>query len=71
VGPGALTQDEATGKIDLSTGERDGERSTARANVALVVSAVLGDGSTVGKKIDFSDGHTMISDALGTLGAQV
>jgi putative NADH-flavin reductase len=64
VGPGALTEEEATGRIDVSTGERDGDRRTSRANVALVVSAVLDDPSTVGKKIDFSDGHTLIADAL-------
>ncbi|MFF0990180.1 SDR family oxidoreductase [Kocuria nitroreducens] len=64
VGPGALTEDEATGRIDVSTGERDGEHRTSRANVALVVSAVLDDPSTIGKTIEFSDGHTPIPDAL-------
>lgn len=64
VGPGALTEEEATGRIDVSTGERDGDHQTSRANVALVVAAVLDDPSTVGKKIDFSDGHTPIPDAL-------
>lgn len=64
VGPGALTKEEATGRIDVSTGERDGDHQTSRANVALVVAAVLDDPSTVGKKIDFSDGHMPIPDAL-------
>ena len=64
VGPGALTEDEATGRIDVSTGEREGEHRTSRANVALVVAAVLDDPSTIGKTIEFSDGHTPISDAL-------
>lgn len=64
VGPGALTEEEGTGRIDVSTGERDGDHQTSRANVALVVAAVLDDPSTVGKKIDFSDGHTPIPDAL-------
>ena len=64
VGPGALTEDEATGRIDVSAGERDGEHRTSRANVALVVAAVLDDPSTIGKTIEFSDGHTPISDAL-------
>jgi uncharacterized protein YbjT (DUF2867 family) len=64
VGPGALTEDEASGKIDVSTGERDGEHRTSRANVALVVAAVLDDPSTIGKTIEFSDGHTLIADAL-------
>ncbi|HST70903.1 MAG TPA: SDR family oxidoreductase [Kocuria rosea] len=68
VGPGALTEDEASGKIDVSAGERDGERKTSRANVALVVGAVLDDPSTVGRKIDFSDGDTLISEALEVLG---
>lgn len=64
VGPGALTEDEATGRIDVSTGERDGEHRTSRANVALVVAAVLDDPSTIGKTIEFSDGHTLIAEAL-------
>lgn len=64
VGPGALTEEEATGRIDVSTDERDGDRQTSRANVAHVISAVLDDPSTVGKKIDFSDGNTLITDAL-------
>lgn len=64
VGPGALTEDEATGRIDVSEGERDGEHRTSRANVALVVAAVLDDPSTIGKTIEFSDGHTLITEAL-------
>ena len=64
VGPGALTEDEATGRIDVSAGERDGEHRTSRANVALVVAAVLDDPSTIGKTIEFSDGGTLIADAL-------
>ncbi|KUG60129.1 MULTISPECIES: SDR family oxidoreductase [Kocuria] len=64
VGPGALTDDEASGKIDASGGEREGEHETSRANVALVVSAVLDDPSTIGKTIEFSDGGTLISEAL-------
>ncbi|GAA1772372.1 SDR family oxidoreductase [Kocuria aegyptia] len=64
VGPGVLTEDEASGRIDVSTGEREGEHRTSRANVALVVAAVLGDPSTIGKTIEFSDGSMLISDAL-------
>ncbi|MEB2527606.1 SDR family oxidoreductase [Kocuria rosea] len=64
VGPGALTEDEATGRIDVSASERDGEHRTSRANVALVVAAVLDDPSTIGKTIEFSDGHTLITEAL-------
>ena len=64
VGPGALTLDEASGKIALGTAGRGEARETSRANVALVVSAVLDDPSTIGKKIDFADGDTLISQAL-------
>jgi uncharacterized protein YbjT (DUF2867 family) len=64
LGPGALTTDEATGKISLGTLGRGDERKTSRGNVALVVSAVLDDPSTIGKTIDFCDGDTLISDAL-------
>ena len=68
VGPGALTEDEASGRIDVSTGARDGDRKTSRANAALVIAAVLDDPSTIGKKIDFSDGDTLVSEALEHLG---
>ncbi|WP_309125710.1 SDR family oxidoreductase [Kocuria sp.] len=65
VGPGALTLEEATGAIDVPAGgERDGERRTSRANVALVVAAVLDDPATIGRRIDFSDGDTPIREAL-------
>ncbi|MFI7482517.1 SDR family oxidoreductase [Kocuria sp. M1R5S2] len=64
LGPGALTTEEATGKISLGTRGRDEERKTARGNVALVVSAVLDDPSTIGRTIDFCDGDTLITDAL-------
>lgn len=66
LGPGALTLEEATGKIDVADGgEREGEQHTSRANVALVAAAVLDDPSTVGRTIDFSDGGTLIAEALG------
>lgn len=68
VGPGALTEEEATGRISLGTLGRGEERSTSRANVALVVSAVLDDPSTIGAKIDFSDGDVLITDALEVQG---
>lgn len=64
VGPGALTEDEASGTIDVSPAQGDGGHPTSRANVALVVSAVLDDPSTIGKTIEFSDGGTLIADAL-------
>lgn len=64
LGPGALTEDEATGKIALGPLGRDEERRTSRANVALVVSAVLDEPSTIGRTIEFCDGDTLVSEAL-------
>ncbi|MFI7579960.1 SDR family oxidoreductase [Kocuria sp. M1N1S27] len=64
VGPGALTDDEGTGTIEVPTGDREGDHKTSRANVALVIAAVLDDPSTIGKTIEFSDGSTLIADAL-------
>lgn len=68
LGPGALTEEEATGRISLGTLGRGEERRTSRANVALVAAAVLDDPSTVGRTVDFSDGDTLISEALAAPG---
>lgn len=64
VAPGRLTVDEASGKIDVVSGEPDGEHPTSRANVARVVAEVLADPSTAGGMIEFSDGETLITQAL-------
>jgi uncharacterized protein YbjT (DUF2867 family) len=60
LGPGRLTLDAATGRIEL--GEGKGEVS--RADVALVVAAALADDSTIGRTIDFNNGDVPIAEAL-------
>lgn len=70
LGPGKLTEGETSGMItvdpDVEAEESAGD--TARGNVALVAAAVLAaPGSTVGRKIDFADGNTVITEALEDL----
>jgi uncharacterized protein YbjT (DUF2867 family) len=60
LGPGRLTLDAATGRIEL--GEGKGEVS--RADVALVVAAALADDSTIGRTLDFNNGEVPIAEAL-------
>jgi uncharacterized protein YbjT (DUF2867 family) len=60
LGPGRLTLDAATGRIEL--GEGKGEVS--RADVALVVAAALADDSTIGRTLDFNNGDVPIAEAL-------
>ncbi|MBD2761710.1 SDR family oxidoreductase [Kocuria sp. cx-116] len=68
LGPGKLTDDETTGMITTKPGEGENAANTARGNVALVAAAVLADpDTTVGKKIDFADGDTVITEALAEL----
>lgn len=62
LGPTALSSDEPTGEITVTT--RRGDSTVSRANVARVIRAVLRDPSTVGKAIPFVDGKTMIGDAV-------
>jgi uncharacterized protein YbjT (DUF2867 family) len=60
LGPGALTEEPATGEIsvDPSSGE------TSRGNVALVAAAVLETPETVGRFVPFANGSTAIGEAL-------
>lgn len=67
LGPGALTLEKPSGVINPTpAAERvSGESGeTSRANVALVVSAVLERPDTILRTIEFSDGHVPISEAL-------
>lgn len=61
VRPSALTDDEATGAIDVHAGKGT---SVSRGNVAAVVASVVGRSDLNGKTISFNDGSTHISDAL-------
>jgi uncharacterized protein YbjT (DUF2867 family) len=60
LGPGRLTLDAATGRIELGKGKG----KVSRADVALVVAAALGDDSTIGRTIDFNNGDIPIAEAL-------
>ena len=62
LGPGRLTLEEPTGKIDVTTDPKAPD--TSRANVARVIAAVLADDSTIGKAIPFTDGDTEIAEAV-------
>ena len=60
LGPGHLTLEPATGRIELGSGKGE----VSRADVALVVAATLADDSTVGRTIDFNNGDIPIAEAL-------
>lgn len=61
LGPSALTLEEGTGRIDVTSSESD---QVSRANVAEVIAQVLVDDSTVGRTILFNDGDTPIAEAV-------
>jgi uncharacterized protein YbjT (DUF2867 family) len=60
LGPGRLTLDTPTGKIVLAQGKGE----VSRADVALVVAAVLADDSTARRTIEFNNGDIPIAAAL-------
>jgi len=60
LGPGSLTLEPATGRIEVGSGKG----RVSRADVALVAAAVLAADSTVGWTIDFNNGDVPITEAL-------
>lgn len=64
LGPGRLTLDEPTGKIDVVTGAAGRDHAVSRADVAAVAAAVLADETTSGRTIGFRNGHTPIVGAV-------
>lgn len=60
LGPSRLTMEPATGRIAIG----EGKGTVSRADVALVIAAVLQDDSTIGRTIDFNNGEVPIADAL-------
>lgn len=62
LGPGTLTTDEPSGRIEVGRFAQDTQ--TSRANVAQVIAAVLADESTIRRTIDFRDGDTEIATAV-------
>lgn len=67
LGPGQLTDDEASAKITTEPGDGEDASNTSRGNVARMAAAVLEAPKTAGRKIDFADGDTPISEVLGSL----
>ncbi len=62
LGPGALTTDPGTGKIEVSdTPKQD---SVPREDVAHVAAVVLGELGTVDRTIQFNSGETPIAEAI-------
>ena len=62
LGPSTLTQEVASGRIDVGADLPPGEVS--RENVARVIAAVLPKPSTIGRFIEFNDGRTPIDEAV-------
>jgi hypothetical protein len=60
LGPGRLTLEPATGRIAIA----EAKGQVSRADVALVVAAVLADDATIGRTIEFNNGHVGIAAAL-------
>ncbi len=61
LGPGTLTNNAATGTIDVDAENGD----TSRGNVALVAAQALQSPSTVGQFIRFVDGDTPVLEVFG------
>lgn len=67
LGPGRLTLDEPTGRIDVvaaTSGGDSGDSAVSRADVAAVVAATLADDTTTGRTIGFRNGATPIAEAI-------
>jgi len=62
LGPSALTQAAASGRIDVGANLPPGDVS--RENVAQVIAAVLAKPATIGRFIEFNDGQTLIEEAV-------
>ncbi|MET4676962.1 MULTISPECIES: SDR family oxidoreductase [unclassified Luteibacter] len=65
LGPGTLTSDDASGRIDLVEGPSSAGDKTSRANVAWAIASVLKGDTAVGKTLRFIDGDTPIEASLG------
>ncbi len=66
LGPGRLTLEPATGRIEVR-GERAPQKdSVSRADVALVAAAALHDDSTIRRTIDFNNGDVPIATAISS-----
>lgn len=71
VGPGTLTLEEPSGKIDVRRQNGQGDSLyTSRGNVAAVTAAVLAEPASIGKVIPFGDGSTPIAQAVESVPAE-
>ena len=64
LGPGWLTFEPATGRIEIDREMRE----VSRADVALVIAAALAEDATTRRTIDFNNGDVPIADALAGRG---
>lgn len=62
LGPGALTLDDGTGRVEIAAAPQ--ESSVPRADVAGMIAAVVDRDDTIGHTIPFNTGPDLISDAL-------
>lgn len=71
VGPGSLTLEEPSGKIDVRRQNGQGVSLYAsRGSVAAVTAAVLAEPASIGKVIPFGDGSTPIAQAVESAPAE-
>lgn len=61
LGPGTLTHDEPTGRIEI---DPDGRGEVSRADVAAVIAATIADDTTIGRTIRFGAGDEHIGHAI-------
>ncbi|MDR6684842.1 uncharacterized protein YbjT (DUF2867 family) [Arthrobacter sp. 1088] len=66
LGPGTLTEEPASGLIEVNPANPGNGTGTSRANVALVAAAVLELPGTIHRTITFKDGTVDVVDALTT-----
>lgn len=67
--PGRLTNEEGTGKVELSERINDvKDRSISRADVASVIALLLDADNTKHKSLDLLDGETPIEEAVSEIG---
>jgi len=64
LGPSRLTDEPGTGMIEVG-GIGVGKASVSRDDVAAVIAQVLASPGTIGRIIDFNNGPTRISEAIG------
>ena len=64
LGPGRLTLEPATGRIEVRGEHGPQKDSVSRADVALVVGAALHDDSTIRRTIDFNNGDEPVATAI-------